>query len=129
MFAAFYQLFLTVGPLGLSTADGRSTVILDSTHNTLVLHYRSTDLAAVTFMVCSGGVQQVDFDIGMLSQLSGCRVGVGAGGFSVPFEIIVTYTGSHPFIGEQIIVTSSSSCENPRSGSFIELSRLLSCEC
>ena len=113
----------SLGPLGLSTADGMSTVILDSTHNTLVVHYRSTVLAAVTFRVCSDGAQQADFHIAMPSQLSGCRVGVGSGGFSVPFEIIVTYTGSHPFVGEQIIVTSSS-CENPRGGPFVALGKL-----
>ena len=64
------------------------------------------------FRVCNNG-SIADFIVSFLSRQPHCRLGSGAGGFSTPFQVRVTYIGDFPINGRHFIITSGS-CEDPQ---------------
>ena len=85
-----------------------------SPSNTMVkLLLRPRTMSREEFRVCNNG-SIADFKV-FLSTQPHCRQGSGAGGFSTPFEVRVTYIRDVPINGRHFIITSGS-CEDPQTG-------------
>ena len=78
---------------------------------------------------CKDGVRLAGFNSRQRRPQQDCRTS-NIGGFSVPFEYLITYEGSPSLLlGRQINATTAATCEDPASRYFLLLGELLVLHC
>ena len=106
----------SAGPLGLINPSGSDIIPFSPFNTTFEFLYRSEMMNREEFTVCNDG-SFADFLVTVLRQPQ-CRLGSGAGGFSIPFKLTVVYIGFVPISGRDFIITSGS-CGDPQTGNTI----------
>ncbi len=73
----------------------------------------------MNFKVCSEGGDLAHFKMTAF-HVSGCQLGFGGGGYSVPYDVELLYVGHDSFNGSLLSITSSENCSSSLNGSLYE---------